>query len=90
MSERSFEIGPIRPPSEASSLLLQVTRGCTWNKCRFCTVYRGSGFQMIQPEEIRKNIDNMAYFRRSAAVLQHGRSIVDKAKLYRLSGKFQQ
>lgn len=82
MSERSFEIGPIRPPSEASSLLLQVTRGCTWNKCRFCTVYRGSGFQMIQPEEIRKNIDNMAYFRDLLLSCSTDEGIVDKAKLY--------
>lgn len=27
-----FEIGPIRPPSESSSLLIRVTRGCHWNK----------------------------------------------------------
>ena len=63
MTDRSFDTGPIRPPSEAGSLLLQVTRGCTWNKCRFCTVYRGQGFRILQPEQIRQNIDNMAYFR---------------------------
>jgi hypothetical protein len=63
MSDRSFEIGPIRPPSEANSLLLQVTQGCTWNKCKFCVVYRGSVFHMLQQEKVKQNIDNMAYFR---------------------------
>ncbi len=61
--DRSFDVGPIRPPSEANSLLLQVTKGCTWNKCRFCVVYRGTGFRMLQPEHIKQNIDNMAFFR---------------------------
>ena len=63
MTDRSFDTGPIRPPSEANSLLLQVTQGCTWNKCRFCVVYRGQGFRILQPEQIRRNIDNMAWFR---------------------------
>ena len=61
--DRSFDVGPIRPPSEANSLLLQVTKGCTWNKCRFCVVYRGSNFKMMQPDQIKQNIDNMAFFR---------------------------
>ncbi len=83
MTDRSFEVGPIRPPSEASSLLLQVTRGCTWNKCRFCTVYRGGRFSIIQPDEIKRNIDNMAYFRDILMDCAGPEGIVDKGRLYK-------
>jgi len=40
----SFEQGPIRPPNEARSLLLRVTRNCPWNQCLFCPVYKGCLF----------------------------------------------
>lgn len=80
--DRSFPVGPIRPPSEASSLLLQVTRGCTWNKCRFCVVYRGQGFHVMKPEEIKQNIDNMAYFR--DMLVRHAENgMINKETLYR-------
>ncbi len=40
MTTPLFEQGPIRPPSEASSLLVRVVRNCGWNRCRFCPVYK--------------------------------------------------
>lgn len=40
-----------RPPSEANSILLQVTTGCSHNKCTFCGMYKGQRFT-ITPEEI--------------------------------------
>lgn len=54
---RSFRIGPIRPPSEAASLLLQVTRGCTWNKCKFCNLYRHTGFKAYSADSVKRDID---------------------------------
>ena len=39
-----YEQGVIRPPSEASSLLLRVTRNCPWNQCLFCPAYKGTTF----------------------------------------------
>lgn len=44
-----FEQGPIRPPSEARSLLVRVTRNCPWNHCSFCPVYKGARFS-VRPE----------------------------------------
>ncbi len=54
-----FELGPIRPPSEAYSILLRVTRNCPWNKCAFCPVYKGQKFSLRSVEEIKADIDSM-------------------------------
>jgi histone acetyltransferase (RNA polymerase elongator complex component) len=52
-----FEQGPIRPPSEAKSLLIRPTRNCPWNKCAFCHTYRDTRFELRGVEEIKKDID---------------------------------
>jgi radical SAM superfamily enzyme YgiQ (UPF0313 family) len=54
-----FEQGPIRPPSEATSLLIRVTRNCPWNKCAFCHTYRGSKFELRSVEEVKEDIQAM-------------------------------
>jgi radical SAM superfamily enzyme YgiQ (UPF0313 family) len=56
MTEDSFELGPIRPPSEAYSLLIRVTRNCPWNRCKFCHVYKGKKFELRPVEEIKQDI----------------------------------
>lgn len=56
----TYRIGPIRPPSEANSLLLQITQGCTWNKCKFCNLYRGTQFKAFSADSIKRDIDTMA------------------------------
>jgi histone acetyltransferase (RNA polymerase elongator complex component) len=53
----SYELGPIRPPSEAYSLLIRVTRNCPWNRCKFCPIYKGTKFQLRPFEEVRRDID---------------------------------
>ncbi|MBL7176112.1 MAG: radical SAM protein [Desulfobacteraceae bacterium] len=55
MSEQS-SIGPIRPPSEAYSLLVRVTRNCPWNRCEFCSVFKGKKFQVRSTEEVKEDI----------------------------------
>jgi len=57
---RGFEQGPIRPPSEAFSLLLRVTRNCPWNKCKFCPVYKTENFSRRELGEVLADIDAMA------------------------------
>ncbi|WP_261817226.1 radical SAM protein [Vibrio gallicus] len=51
-----FEQGPIRPPSEANSLLIRTTQGCPWNKCNFCTLFKGVEFSIRPVEDIKKDI----------------------------------
>lgn len=54
-----FEQGPIRPPSEATSLLLRVSRNCPWNKCAFCHTYRGTKFELRSVDDVKKDIQAM-------------------------------
>ncbi|OGP57250.1 MAG: coproporphyrinogen III oxidase [Deltaproteobacteria bacterium RBG_13_61_14] len=54
-----FEQGPIRPPSEAYSLLLRVTRNCPWNRCAFCPVYKPAKFSRRSREEVLADIQAM-------------------------------
>ncbi|SDO63686.1 radical SAM protein [Desulforhopalus singaporensis] len=46
-----------RPPSEAYSILLQVTTGCSHNKCSFCSMYKGSRFTIKDDATIMADID---------------------------------
>lgn len=59
MNEKNltFEQGPIRPPSEARSLLLRLTRNCPWNQCLFCPVYKNAKFSLRTVAEIKKDIE---------------------------------
>ncbi|MBW2701408.1 MAG: radical SAM protein [Deltaproteobacteria bacterium] len=54
-----YEQGPIRPPSEAGSLLVRVNRNCPWNKCAFCPVYKGRKFSSRGVEEVLSDLDAM-------------------------------
>ena len=57
MTDLFFEQGPIRPPSEAQSLLLRLTRNCPWNRCEFCHTYKDQTFSLRTAEEVKKDID---------------------------------
>ncbi|HPJ38786.1 MAG TPA: radical SAM protein [Spirochaetota bacterium] len=54
-----FEMGPIRPPSEATSILVRVTRNCPWNKCAFCHTYQDQTFSRRTVEEVKQDIDSI-------------------------------
>ncbi len=49
-------MGPIRPPSEAYSLLIRVTENCPWNRCEFCSVFKGQKFSVRPIEDVRDDI----------------------------------
>jgi len=49
-----------RPPSEADSLILQITFGCTWNKCAFCEMYASKTFRIKKEEDVLKEIEATA------------------------------
>ncbi|MFW9821988.1 MAG: radical SAM protein [Candidatus Thorarchaeota archaeon] len=57
----------IRPPVEAYSVLIAVTGGCSWNRCRFCGTYKGmygpTQDYAIRPiDEVKKDIDQAAKY----------------------------
>ena len=57
-----FEQGPIRPPSEAESLLIRVTRNCPWNRCTFCPVYKENSFSRRPLEHVLRDIDTVRMY----------------------------
>ncbi|MCQ2550998.1 MAG: B12-binding domain-containing radical SAM protein [Clostridia bacterium] len=46
-----------RPPSEAYSLIIQVTYGCTHNKCSFCTMFKAKKFKVRDEKEVIEDLD---------------------------------
>ena len=62
-SSLRYEIGPIRPPSEAYSLLVRFTRNCPWNKCEFCHLFKGRRFERRPVADIKEDIDTIRTIR---------------------------
>ncbi|MEX2705485.1 MAG: radical SAM protein [Candidatus Freyrarchaeum guaymaensis] len=55
-----FEFPPYRPPSEAYSMLIRVTRNCPWNRCAFCNMYKGQRFSRRPLEDVKRDISMAA------------------------------
>ncbi len=68
MDGMHYEGNIIRPPSEADSVILQVTVGCSHNKCTFCGTYKGERFRIkdesIIDQDIRYAARNLSFLRR--------------------------
>lgn len=79
-----------RPPKEYKSLLLQVTNGCTHNKCRFCGMYRYTNFGMESLEQIEKDVIEASqhpYYKNSKRVflLNGNPFVLDADRLVKIS-----
>ena len=58
--ELTYDYPLWRPPSEANSMIFQVTLGCSFNKCSFCEMYRTKEYSERPWDEIKAEIDLMA------------------------------
>ena len=65
-----------RPPSEADSLILQVTVGCSYNRCTFCGAYQGKRFRVKSFEEIKEDIDEVSSYRIHRVFLADGDALI--------------
>lgn len=61
VDDQRLYIGAIyRPPSEARSLIVQVTTGCSYNRCSYCSMYQEADYQVRPEQEV---LQNLYYFR---------------------------
>lgn len=58
MLEYSYPL--FRPPAEANNLILQVTLGCSYNNCSFCSMYKTKSYEVRDLEDVYKDIDTLA------------------------------
>ena len=55
-----YDMPLYRPPSEAENLILQVTLGCSFNKCSFCSMYRTKDYELRSIDDLKKDIERAA------------------------------
>ncbi|MFC2111533.1 radical SAM protein, partial [Bacteroidota bacterium] len=56
----SYDEPLFRPPSEGNSSIIQITLGCSWNKCAFCEMYSTKKFKVRKEEDVFKDIETLA------------------------------
>lgn len=67
MMDNIYNYPLYRPPSEAYSLIIQITLGCSHNKCTFCNMYKGKKFVIKTIDQIKKEID---FFRKQVDYIE--------------------
>lgn len=80
-----LEQGPIRPPSEAYSLLVRVTRNCPWNQCTFCPLYKRNKFSRRPVEHVKKDIDAIYQEVQSIRKLADEQGHVSRSEITRIT-----
>ncbi len=90
MDGMHYEGNIIRPPSEADSILLQVTVGCSHNKCSFCGTYKGERFRIKDDAVIDHDIEyaarHMSFIKR-LFIMDGDALILPQARLVRIMSK---
>ncbi len=85
-----FEQGPIRPPSEAYSLLIRLTKNCPWNHCTFCRIYKNRKFSLRPVDHIIRDIDLVhTYLQRIPEIIKPG-GFTDQEVVSSLYNSFEQ
>lgn len=82
---QGFEQGPIRPPSEAYSLLIRVTRNCPWNRCAFCPVYKGTRFSLRDPAHVKADIDAVFHAVERLIQAADDQGMISRQDFYRIA-----
>ena len=93
MDGMHYEGMVIRPPSEAESVILQVTVGCSHNKCTFCGTYKGERFRIKDQAIIEVDIEYAARhlsFLKRLFIADGDALIMPQAKLVRLLSKIRE
>ncbi len=53
----SYDFPPFRPPNEANSALIRITRGCPWNRCEFCAMYKHLKFEAKPLQKVKADVE---------------------------------
>ena len=64
-----YDFPPYRPPNEAHSALIRASRGCPWNKCLFCNMYKDLKFKPRSLEEVKSDIEKAAQIYKGAKTI---------------------
>ncbi|RKZ13266.1 hypothetical protein DRQ32_01960, partial [bacterium] len=70
-AERIWRQVPVLPPDQYESLVLQISEGCPWDRCRFCSLYRDVPFRERTLEEIERHLDEVLLFVGASAARVH-------------------
>jgi len=66
----------IRPPSEAYSMIVQVTVGCSHNRCAFCGAYKGQRFYVKDIDQVKRDIEEASSCRYRRVFLTDGDALI--------------
>jgi hypothetical protein len=82
---KGFEQGPIRPPSEAESLLIRISRNCPWNRCTFCSLYKGTKFTLRPVDHVLRDIDTVRFYVDAIEAARKSGGPISQRELLKLS-----